>query len=329
MSVLKNYTMALKALLSYIYGLGLKIWYLYDETLRVKSVLPVKRVISIGNITLGGTGKTPLTIYLAEKLSKERKVAILTRGYKRKGGTIEILYGSTMAVDWKRTGDEPYLMWKKLNGEIPIVVGKDRYETGKIAIRQFGVDTILLDDGFQYLPLERDIDIVCINQKTVLEGDRLFPWGTLREDFSALKRATILVLNVKSESLNPKALEKLDTFKKPVFVMKYIPQRFYNFEGQQFSLQGLRGFDVAVLTGIADPHSFLRILESLQIHPKEKIIIRDHDAYPLDKLRALLRKYDYVITTEKDLIKYPLQKNLLALEIKVQIEGEDKFLSYL
>ncbi|MDI6851042.1 MAG: tetraacyldisaccharide 4'-kinase [bacterium] len=318
----------IKALFSQLYGLALNLWYLYDEILRTKDVLPA-HVISIGNITTGGTGKTPLTIFLAQKLSTDRKVAILTRGYRRKGKGIYILKENTPLMRWEEVGDEPYLMWKKLRGGVPILIGKNRYETGQIAIRQFKCEVLLMDDGFQYLPLKRDIDIVCINQGTVIHGDYLLPRGTLREKFSALKRAHILVLNIKGDTLDHRAVEFLETYKKPIFVMKYEPVRFYNFEGQQISLNSLKGFDVAALSGIADPKSFIDLLTKIGITPKEIIAIRDHNIYPLPKLRALLKKFDYVVTTEKDLIKYPSFKNLLALELQVKIEREDEFLKLL
>ncbi|MGB9824051.1 MAG: tetraacyldisaccharide 4'-kinase [Candidatus Hydrothermia bacterium] len=318
----------IRTLLSYLYKLGLNLWYFYDENFRVKDVLPAK-VISIGNITLGGSGKTPLTLHIAKKLAKERKVAILSRGYRRKGKGLMVLYGEHAFLDWKMVGDEPYLMYKKLQGQIPIIVEKDRYEAGRLAIKQFNANTLILDDGFQYLPLKRDIDIVCINQKTVLNGDFLFPKGTLREEFSSLNRAHIIVVNLKAEALNPLTLEYLEKWKKPTFIMRYKPVRFYNFEGQQFSLQGLRGFDIAVVTGIADPNSFIEILRGLNLSPKETVILRDHDTLPLAKLRALTDKYDFIITTEKDLIKYPIQKKLLALEIDVELENEERLLSLL
>ncbi len=318
----------IKILLSKLYNLGLNLWYLYDEVHRTKDVLPA-HVISVGNLTTGGTGKTPLTIFIAQKLSIERKVAILTRGYKRKGKGIYILKEDTPLMKWEEVGDEPYLMWKKLRGNVPILVGKNRYETGQIAIRQLNSEVLILDDGFQYFPLKRDIDIVCINQNTLIHGDYLLPRGNLRENFSALKRAHILVLNIKGDTLEHHALELLEPYKKPIFVMKYEPVKFYNFEGQQMSLNSLKGFDVAALSGIADPKSFIDLLTKLGITPKEIITIRDHNIYPLPKLRALLKKFDYVVTTEKDLIKYPPFKNLLALEIQVKIENEDKFLKLL
>lgn len=318
----------LKFVLSELYRIGLGLWYFYDENLRTKDVLPA-RVISVGNITTGGSGKTPLTIYIAEKLSHKDRTAILSRGYRRKGKGTFILKEDTPLIKWDQVGDEPFLMWKKLKGAVPVIVGKNRYDTGQIAVRQFKSYYVILDDGFQYLPLKRDVDIVCINQKTVLKGDHLLPRGTLREAFAALKRATVLVLNIKSDTINQRAIEFLQAFKKPVFVMKYEPVRFYNFENVQMSLSGLKGFDLAILSGIADPQSFLMMIEKLGLEPKKKVIIRDHSTYPVPKLRQLLKDYDFVITTEKDLVKYPTFKNLLALEISVKLDKEKEFLELL
>ena len=318
----------IKSILAGLYKVGLQLWYIYEDVIRVQDVLPA-HVISIGNITTGGSGKTPLTLHLAQKLSTSKKVAILTRGYKRKGKGIYILKEDTPLTGWEEVGDEPYLMWKKLKGRIPIIVGKNRYETGQIAIKQLGAEILLLDDGFQYLSLERDVDVVCITQNTILKGDSLLPKGNLREEFSALKRANILVLNIKSEILDPKALQFLETYKKPIFIMKYEPLRFFNFEGQQMSPNALKGFDVALLSGIADPESFVNTIEKLGITPKKVVTVRDHYTYPMPKLRTLLKEFDYVITTEKDLIKYPSFKNLLALEIQVKIEKEEELLKLL
>ncbi|HOK23442.1 MAG TPA: tetraacyldisaccharide 4'-kinase [Candidatus Hydrothermia bacterium] len=317
-----------KVLLSELYKIGLNIWYFYDSNLRTKNVLPA-RVISVGNITLGGSGKTPLTIYIAEELSKRDSVAILSRGYGRNSKGTLVLKGDSYLFNWEQVGDEPFLMWKKLKGTLPVIVGKNRYETGKIAIQQFESHYLILDDGFQYLPLKRDVDIICINQNTILRGDYLVPRGTLRESFASLNRATILVLNVKGDAPNARAIEFMQTYEKPFFVMKYEPLIFYNFEGENMSLSSLRGFDIAALLGIADPESFLKLLQKLGIEPKKQVIIRDHATYPIPKLRQLLKEFDFVVTTEKDLVKYPSFKNFLALEIEVKMDRQEEFLKLL
>ncbi len=318
----------LKTFLSNLYKIGLQLWYFYDESLRTKEVLPA-RVISVGNLTLGGSGKTPLVIKIANNLAKYAKVAVLTRGYGRKSKGVYILDRNTSLRRWEEVGDEPFLIWRKIGGNVPVIVGKDRYETGKIALKNYNAKYLILDDGFQYLPLKRDIDIVCINQNTILRGDYLIPKGTLREEFNALKRAHILIRNIKGDNLNQSALTYLEKFNKPVFVMSYIPLKLYNLEGMQLSPQSIKGANIALLCGIADPNSFIDMINKLGINPSRIITFRDHKELPITTIRSLTREHDYVITTEKDLIKYPSFRNLLALEIDVKIDREEEFFKLL
>jgi tetraacyldisaccharide 4'-kinase len=160
---------------------------LYDRNILSANKIDCK-VISVGNISFGGTGKTPLTIALAKKLQSKYRVAILSRGYKRDSrGTIVVTDGITKPYDWNTVGDEPFLMSQKLSS-IPIVVDEDRSRGGNFLVNKFKPDIILLDDGFQQRNLHRDLDIVLLD---VSNSNRFNCW---REPFGALNRSDILLL---------------------------------------------------------------------------------------------------------------------------------------
>ena len=152
-------------------------------------------VISVGNITVGGTGKTPLVMLLARGL-KERgiKIAILSRGYKRKKNSDSLVSdGQNLFLSPEAAGDEPYLMANALKG-VPILVGKDRFMTGQMALERFGVRGLLLDDGYQHLHLHRDLNILLIDSNVGFGDGHLLPRGILREPLSHLQRADLFVL---------------------------------------------------------------------------------------------------------------------------------------
>ena len=154
---------------------------LYNYNFFISRKLPAK-IISVGNITTGGTGKTPAVIFLTKHfLQKQQKVAILSRGYGRKtAGTQEVTNGKAIHGDWLNFGDEPCLMAKKLPG-VPIVVDENRYRGGLYITEKFRPDIIILDDAFQHRALERDVDIVLVNGQDQKSTHKMFPYGLLRE----------------------------------------------------------------------------------------------------------------------------------------------------
>ncbi len=167
-------------------------------------------VISIGNITVGGTGKTPLVIKLAEGL-RERgiPVAILSRGYraKKKAGSL-VTDGQNLLLSPEEAGDEPFLLASLLK-EVPVMIGKDRFKTGMLALERFSIRGFLLDDGFQHLPLYRDLNIVLIDSQAGFGDGHLLPRGILREPLSHLKRADLFLL---TRSEDPMSCQPLQTF---------------------------------------------------------------------------------------------------------------------
>jgi tetraacyldisaccharide 4'-kinase len=154
------------------------------------------RVISIGNLTLGGTGKTPMVVAVAGFLSENRKrPAVVSRGYGRQDETriLVVSDGRSLLVDARTGGDEPVLIGSKLS-DVPVVVGNKRYEAAQYALKLFNPDIVILDDGFQHLQLRRDLDIVLVDAADPFGNGKLFPAGILREPVTALRRAHAVVI---------------------------------------------------------------------------------------------------------------------------------------
>ncbi|MEW5948128.1 MAG: tetraacyldisaccharide 4'-kinase [Thermodesulfobacteriota bacterium] len=206
---------------------------LYDFGLFKTRCLPC-RVISIGNLTLGGTGKTPLTIWLARYLQgKGKKVAIVSRGYKAKNkGTVSVVSdGRRTLLGSDEAGDEPFMMASSLPG-IPLLIGKKRFPVGMRAIENFSPDVVLLDDGYQHLALARNLNLLLLRTVNPFGNGRVFPAGTLREPLSALRRADAFILTYAEEGAGS-VMEKQRLFlqerfpDKPVFVSCCKPISFY------------------------------------------------------------------------------------------------------
>ncbi|MDQ7838414.1 MAG: tetraacyldisaccharide 4'-kinase [Thermodesulfobacteriota bacterium] len=220
--------------LGYLYGQIMRLRAkLYDFGLFKTRSLPC-RVISIGNLTLGGTGKTPLTIWLARYLKdKGQKVAIVSRGYKAKNkGSVSIVAdGQRTLLGPDEAGDEPFMMASSLPG-VPLLIGKKRFPVGMRAIEDFSPDVVLFDDGYQHLGLARDLNLLLLRTVKPFGNGRVFPAGTLREPLSALKRADAFILTYAEED-SGSVMEEQRLFlqkrfpDKPVFVSYCKPISFY------------------------------------------------------------------------------------------------------
>lgn len=178
-----------------VYGVGA--WanrLLHESGVRRRERLPAI-VFSVGNVTLGGTGKTPFTVWLAQWLASEgKRPAILSRGYGRSGDGVVVVHdGKRLRAGTREGGDEPVMMAKRLR-TVPIVVGADRVEAGRVALRRFAVEALVLDDGLQHVALERQGEIILLDATRPLGDLRLFPRGTLREPLGVLSRAHLIVL---------------------------------------------------------------------------------------------------------------------------------------
>lgn len=307
---------------------------LYRHGLLPQKALPAK-VISVGNLTTGGSGKTPVTIYLARLFQEEgRKVVIISRGYKRKGGRGLDRVSDTRSIlmDVAEAGDEPYMMAKALPG-VPVLVGKDRFSCGLEAIESFGADTILLDDGFQHRRLQRDVDILVVDGLRGLGNGRLLPRGPNREPIHAIERADlILITKITSEE---KKISLPCTPTIPIFTSKYRISNIRRLaDGKDFPPSFLEGKRVVVFCGIANPEGFASMVERRGAEVVKRVFFPDHHKYvPQDMgaIRFPAEPVDFYLTTEKDAVKLVggmegLERPIYALQIDVELFEKEAFL---
>ena len=183
-------------LLSYLYFFGVSLRILLYRAGFFKTKRLSCPVISVGNLTVGGTGKTPLVDLIAKTLKKEgERVVVISRGYKRKSGEkiTVVSKGEGPLTSWEQVGEEPFWLASQTRG-IPVLVGKNRFQVGQFAIKQFNPTVILLDDGFQHLGLYRDLNLLLLDSTAPFEKDKLLPRGVLREPASQIERASAVVL---------------------------------------------------------------------------------------------------------------------------------------
>lgn len=297
-------------------------------------------VISIGNITVGGTGKTTLVQYLAKLLlEKGFKPVILSRGYKSKGyEKVKILVKEASFFSWEETGDEPYLLFKKLP-EVPVISGKDRVSSGKEAIKLFSPDCLLLDDGFQYLKLKRDLDIVLIDVQCGFGNGRMLPRGPLREPLKSLERADLILLNkitdMKEVLKIEREVRRWNT-KAPIFFAYYRIEGILSLKDDvRHNPNFLKGKKVTALSGIANPKYFHFLIQQGGAEIVSKLVFPDHYHYCTSDLPQIQEKScgsELIITTEKDGIKLKQKifENLplFVLEVALEIDREDEFQDY-
>ena len=307
---------------------------LYNHNFFISRKLPAK-IISVGNITTGGTGKTPAVIFLTKYfLQKKQKVAILSRGYGRKtAGTQEVTNGKVIHGDWVNFGDEPYLMAQKLPG-VPIVVDENRYRGGLYVIERFRPDIIILDDAFQHRALERDVDIVLINCHDQKSNHKMFPYGLLREPIKNLKRADFIFLS--KTNLNkpsPYLMELTRNVDVPTYYSNFNYSDLISTNSKKPKQN--QELKALALSGIADTASFHRMTKQ----QKNLIIVKtisyaDHHEYSQEDIEKIkkevqLNDIDIIVTTEKDMVKIEKLKlsNLAIFSLTgvFQIVEENKF----
>ncbi|NPB06789.1 MAG: tetraacyldisaccharide 4'-kinase [Aquificae bacterium] len=282
----------------------------YDKGL-VKPCRPPVPVVSVGNLSVGGTGKTTLVLYLTE-LFKERRVCVLMRGYKRKSKGVKLVsyYGEPL-VPVEEAGDEAYLIARL--SKASVVVAESRCKGLELALRELKPELVLLDDGFQHRKTARDLDLVLLKKSDLKE--RLLPAGRLREPLSALKRADALVLSY--QELEPFEI-KTD---KPVFKLLRRFSFLYDASFKKRPLELLRGKPVVAFAGLGDNEQFFKTLERLGIKPVKKLSFPDHHRYRGFSFEDGL----YYLTTPKDLVKLSPHERLYALGFEVRLEPEEAF----
>ncbi len=272
-------------------------------------------VVSIGNLTLGGTGKTPLTMWVARWYQQQGwRVAVLSRGYgAHPGARLRVVSsGHGPLLDWQAAGDEPYLLACALPG-VPILIGKDRYRTGRYAYEQFGAQVLILDDGFQHHALQRDLDIVLIDASNPFGSGTLFPRGILRESLRALQRADAIVLTrvEMAGAALPTLCQQIRRWnsQQPIYRMVTVAETLHRQDTRSTAdlatLHQCRGVAVAV---IGNPQAFVSILTQLGAEVVALLVFPDHHPYTQEDWRTIIATVDTqqagcLVTTEKDAVR--------------------------
>lgn len=314
------------------------------------------QILSVGNLTVGGTGKTPIVeVFARELASRGRKVAILSRGYKMKEPLFLLRVLRTLTLQSRREpppvvsdgtqvllnsqegGDEPYMLATNLPGVV-VIVGKDRVKSGRHAIKKFKCNTLILDDGFQNLHLKHRLDIVLVDRTNPFGNGRLLPCGVLREPIRNLKRAGFVFI---TKSTGDGAIELKKTLRElnpdaPISECRHCARHLQNvYTREQRPLEALRGLTIAAVSGIAVPKSFedelIRLGATVRYHKR----YTDHHRYApteiLDVIdRAVSLGCQAVLTTEKDAVRFPPldDRRVPILFLRVEIEmlsGQEGF----
>ena len=314
---------------------------LRDKTLGVQ-------VIAIGNLTVGGTGKTPVVEKFARELRDAgRNVAILSRGYRSKPPPFHIWLadkvffredatpprvvsdGKSLLLDSEMAGDEPYMLASNLR-DVVVLVDKDRVKSGRYAIEKFGCDTLLLDDGFQYWKLRgRRHDVVLIDRQQPFGNEHMLPRGTLREPPSHLSRAQTIFIT-KSDGRTAELRERISKLNPDAAVIECVHHPLYLedvFTGERGSLELLRGKKVASLSGIAQPESFEQSLVTLGGELVYSKRFADHHRFTQQEIlnainRGKKRQAQIIVTTQKDAVRFPKidRRDLPIYFMRVEIQ---------
>jgi tetraacyldisaccharide 4'-kinase len=297
-------------------------------------MLSVKRVaapvISVGNITAGGTGKTPFVEMLIRMLTQRgEKIAMISRGYRRTtSGTVIVSDGVALRESVERSGDEPFQIARKFP-HVYVIVDEQRARGAQLAVDKFGPDVIVLDDGFQHRPLHRDLDIVLMEGDGPLSSLRLLPAGVQREPLSALIRADLLaVSSVSGGTVHVQELQRVT--KAPVIKVHRKAQKLVALaRDREMELSKARGKACIAFCGIGNPGSFRRTLDEIGVEVREFIVFPDHHAYTALDLRGIVESVesnnpDIVLMTEKDAVVWQssIQRTLSLLQMSYYLEIE-------
>lgn len=292
----------------------------------------MEKIISIGNISLGGTGKTPFAILLGKHfMEKGFKVCILSRGYKGKIGydTHVISDGDRIYYQPPEAADEPYLIAKTLKN-IVVITGKNRKKGFELAKNKFGSEIFILDDGFQHKKMHRDLDIVLLDYKKPVSNGLIFPFGYLREFPGALNRADILIFTKTEVNKIPKSVEKYCQ-NKPVFFSDY---KFTGLSSEkEFTpVEKLKNAKAVAFSGIANNNHFFQMLSGNGLQVIEQFSFRDHHIYTDEEVKKIIEIYnrqnaDFIITTSKDYVKISdkYKKYIHIAQVNIKMNDEILF----
>ncbi len=329
-----------------VYALIIKIRNaLFDKNI-FKSRHVSANVVSVGNITVGGSGKTPFVIFLTNMLKRQGfKVGVLSRGYGRKTkGYLLVSKGEKILSTVDECGDEIY--HTVLECKVPAAVCENRVEGANRFIKDAGINTIILDDAFQHRWIERDIDIVICEQRFLsgnnIMNNYLLPTGNMREPFNSLKRADAIVINRKFSDPEgiPVHLKKYFDNKK-VFTASYRSIGFVDIKRDAYyAIEDFEGQKALVVSGVANPFSFINALKQTNVNTENQMIFKDHKEYTEKEVQNIRKEFyaanaHSVVTTEKDAVKLTKfskeldDLDIFYLKIKMVLDDEKSFITYL
>ena len=305
-------------------------------------------VISVGNLTVGGTGKTPVVEMLARALQAGgRKVAILSRGYKsvprpfllrlwdkfsKKKAVFQprvVSDGQALLLDSRMAGDEPFMLANNLRGVV-VLVDRDRVKSGLYAVEHFGADTLLLDDGYQYVRMRHGIEIALVDSLAPFGNEYMLPRGTLREPPKNLRRATHIFLTKCSKPNNTEIISRIRKYNRTADIIEcaHRPKHLRNIvTGETLPLEALQGMEVGSICGIAMPESFEKGLKLLGASIAISKTYTDHHRYNTREVENFIRQCAHrdlaaIITTEKDAVRIPriVDPEVPIYYLRVEIE---------
>ncbi len=313
---------AILVLFSFVYSVVVRvIIFLHRINLLKKYRAPI-RIISVGNITWGGTGKTPLVQFITECLKdKGHKIAILSRGYGKPVTSYQL-----PVTSYEKMGDEALMLSRNLKG-VPVVVNADRIKSIKEAIKDYNIDTAVLDDGFQQRKIKKDLEIVAVDSNNPFGNGRMIPRGILREPISSLKKADIIFLtkvnlsesNLAEIKANLRKLNSRALILESVYEPKHLKDLYNN---DIVPTDFLKAKELCILSGIASPGSFKRALSYLRYNIKLCFDFPDHHVY---KKIDLLKIFDIcksegiknLVTTEKDAVRIQSLIRMYGGDLKI------------
>jgi len=314
---------------------------LYDRGLLRAHRLPCP-VVAFGNLTVGGTGKTPLTSFAAAALTEAGyRVGIVSRGYRRAGGGAPLLVadGRQMLADAAHAGDEPWLLARD-HPSVAVAVGADRAAAARLLLAAAPCEVLLLDDAFQHRGVARDLDLLLVPAREPFGNGRILPFGPLREPLSGVARADAIVVT-RGDGRCPaplRAILERHNPQAPVFHATLRPSRFVSARGEPVDLGALAGFSAFAFSGIARPEGFESDLAAAGVRVAGARRYPDHHRYRGDELAAIAAAArgagaEVLVTTEKDLVRIPAMPEgappLFALSLAVSFGGDGDLVGFL
>lgn len=325
--------------LSWLYGIGLETYLLpYKLGVRKRYKLPC-RVVCVGNLTFGGTGKSPTVRAICSKIQERGlKPAVISRGHRGSLSSVGAIVsdGGKRRLEASECGDEPALLADALSG-VSVAIGKDRRRIGDTVCEQFHPDLIVLDDGMQYWQLHKDVEIALVSAEKPFGMGRLLPSGDLREPSRGIQRVDAIIVTG-TENVTPERVQEIVAnlaLRAPwveVFTAKRVPKMLTDAEtGECLPVDALAGMPVVAVSGIAKPWSFERMLLVCGADIRESMPFGDHCDYSATEVSAIQAALERtgaeaVVTTAKDAVKLNLSVKTYVLDIDLEVEDIDRLI---